>query len=451
MSDCLVLAGDCRQLLALLPPESVHCAITSPPYFGLRAYGTAPQVWGGDPACEHQFETHRYYTEQSASQGSGEAFSAAGEANQARLKQARWREDATCARCGAWRGELGLEPSPAQYVAHLVAVFQAVRRVLRSDGTLWLNLGDSYARSAAKGQHKPGDTGKNAAVYDRGAGRTSATLDLTAQGLKEKDLIGVPWRVAFALQADGWYLRSDIIWAKGNPMPESVTDRPTRSHEYLFLLTKSERYYYDHEAVREPAVSTHGSGNGYQRKEQVSRGGRGSETPWHPQSQRNRRSVWHVNTRPFKGAHFATFPPELVEPCLLAGTSEGGCCGACGAPFQRQVEKGEPNRAWQRACGGDAAGEYAGRATKDYATAGAQDASATKARILAGMVERRTVGWAPGCDCGAPATPCRVLDPFGGAGTVGLVARRHGRHALLLELNPDYAQMARVRIMEERN
>ncbi len=303
-----IIEGDALEVLRTLPDESVHCCITSPPYWGLRDYGVS--------------------------------------------------------------GQIGLEPTPEAYVSSILAVFQEVRRILRSDGTCWLNLGDSYARDAAKGQHKPGDAGKQGYVYDRGNGRASATLDLKSPGpgLKAKDLIGIPWHVAFALQADGWYLRSDIIWAKPNPLPESVTDRPTKSHEYLFLLTKAERYYYDAVAIAEPCGSFNGptftSGKTARAKMHLAPIGQAERQE---PTERNKRSVWTIATLPFPEAHFATFPPALIEPCVLAGSPPEGV----------------------------------------------------------------------------------ILDPFAGSGTTGLVALRHGRSFIGIELNPEYAAMARNRITKD--
>jgi len=253
-----ILCGDALTVLSEMEDQSVNCCVTSPPYFGLRDYG----------------------------------------------------ED----------GQLGLERTPEEYVANLVAVFREVRRVLRDDGTLWLNLGDSYATGTTS-DRTPTQTGKhgywqNPAVNKR--------IDARSIGLKPKDLVGIPWRVAFALQADGWYLRSDIIWAKPNPMPESVTDRPTKAHEYVFLMSKSQQYYYDAEAIKEPCVGQNAhdtTGPGYHAPGQSpntgSRGGNGTKT-------RNRRSVWTVATQPYKGAHFATFPEKLIEPCVLAGCPTNG-------------------------------------------------------------------------------------------------------------------------------
>jgi DNA modification methylase len=234
------------------------------------------------------------------------------------------------------KGQLGLESTPEQYVANMVAIFREVKRVLRDDGTLWLNIGDSYAGGGGFAPNAPtnqaraaGDKeawGKfNPAGMDRMSSRIGTGKLAIAAGLKHKDLVGIPWMLAFALRADGWYLRQDIIWHKPNPMPESVTDRCTKAHEYLFLLSKSERYYYDSEAMQEQAVQPDRKrmdrigGNKYVEGVKHSDGSvfTGANT-------RNRRSVWTVNTRPYRGAHFATFPPALIEPCILAGCPKGG-------------------------------------------------------------------------------------------------------------------------------
>jgi DNA modification methylase len=249
--------ADARRLP--LPDRSVQCVITSPPYWGLRDYGIPDQI--------------------------------------------------------------GLEPTPARYVEHLVEVFAEVRRVLKPDGTVWLNLGDSYARNGGV----PGGDNREL-LHLEGHQRRMLKIP-EGSGLKSKDLVGMPWRVAFALQADGWYLRADIIWAKSNPLPESVTDRPTRAHEYLFLLAKEERYYYDAEAVKESRTEVRGSGN--KRRLVATAGERsrinthlGSSIPTAAGSElRNRRDVWTIATQPYRGAHFAVFPPALVEPCLLAGSA----------------------------------------------------------------------------------------------------------------------------------
>lgn len=312
-----IRVGDCREVLRSMPDASVHCCVTSPPYFGLRDYGVD--------------------------------------------------------------GQIGLEPTPDAFVAELVAVFREVRRVLRDDGTLWLNLGDSYASGGGKpsansslylyGANSPGASER--ALADRAS--SYAERPSTIGGvIKQKDLIGIPWRVAFALQADGWYLRQDIIWHKPNPMPESVRDRCTKAHEYVYLLAKSERYYYDAAAISEPAIYS-GDVKDYTGDQKANSADENLQRTL-PRGRkltiaetRNRRSVWTVPSKPFSGAHFATFPPALIEPCILAGCPTGGT----------------------------------------------------------------------------------VLDPFGGAGTTGLVADRLQRDAILVELNPAYADIARRRIADE--
>lgn len=303
----MIYNGDALQTLKQMPSESVQCCVTSPPYWGLRDYGVA--------------------------------------------------------------GQLGLDRTPTEFVDNLVEVFREVRRVLKDDGTFWLNLGDSYAASGKGG----GDKEKNIGTQRRQA----------SNGLKPKDLVGIPWLVAFALRQDGWYLRSDIIWHKPNPMPESVTDRPTKSHEYLFLLTKSERYFYDIEATKEDAICGWRGSKFHTGKTGEHQLGRSQVRPDAPKgsfrgkngdrafrairdrrNRRNRRTVWSVSTKPFKGAHFATFPPDLIEPCIKAGSRPGDT----------------------------------------------------------------------------------VLDPFFGAGTTGLVAQNLARDWVGIELNPTYCELARERI-----
>ena len=335
--------GDCIEVMKTMAEQSVQCCVTSPPYFGLRDYGND--------------------------------------------------------------GQIGLEETPEAFVAKLVEVFREVKRVLADDGTLWLNLGDSYAGSGGKSQPQPDASGglSNKKLGTRGKQGSSASYggferpNTLGNGLKPKDLIGIPWRVAFALQQDGWYLRQDIIWSKPNPMPESVTDRCTKAHEYIFLLSKKAKYYYDAEAIKEQSTDeslarllrgvsdNHKNTNGAPgqtphslakprkniRKEyDSSMGGGGSSFKGHSgykkadgslicDGTRNKRSVWEVTTQPYSGAHFATFPPDLIKPCILAGCPTGGT----------------------------------------------------------------------------------VLDPFGGSGTTGMVALELGRKAELIELNPDYVEI----------
>jgi DNA modification methylase len=311
-----ILIGDALARLREIPDDSVHCCVTSPPYWGLRDYGV--------------------------------------------------------------EGQIGLEETPEAYVARMVEVFAEVRRVLRGDGTCWVNLGDSYAgswgnqgRKEERGTQRPINAPmmQNLAPYPDKRTRTGSWVN-DHPTLKPKDLVGIPWRVAFALQADGWWLRSDIIWHKPNPMPESVTDRPTKSHEYVFLITKNDRYAYDSDAIREPDSGTDHprfvlDGPSLEPSGGLKSPHRGIRTAEGRNGQgRNARSVWTIAPQPFPGSHFATMPPALAERCIKAGCPSGGT----------------------------------------------------------------------------------VLDPFGGAGTTGLVADRLQRNAVLIELSPVYAEMARARI-----
>ncbi len=270
----VIYQGDCRSVLDELPEGSVNCCVTSPPYWGLRDYGV--------------------------------------------------------------EGQLGLEETPEAYTEKMVEVFREVKRVLRDDGTVWLNLGDSYT-SGGRGDFGFADPNCKQATH---ASIKEAKRAPQPKGLKPKDLVGIPWRVAFALQADGWYLRQDIIWHKPSPMPESVQDRCTKAHEYIFLLSKNAKYYYDHDAIKEQASY---SGSGLCDKDSSKRRGTGLESSQNhiPTDTRNKRSVWTVTTKPYKHAHFATFPPDLIKPCILAGCPEGGTVldPFCGSGTTAQVAK----------------------------------------------------------------------------------------------------------------
>ena len=381
MSEIKILNMDVNDGLRTLPEKSVHCVITSPPYWGLRDYGI--------------------------------------------------------------EGQIGLEKTPEEYLEKMVQVFREVWRVLRDDGTAWVNMGDNYAT----GGYEPHDKGAAENGYDCPAGWAAKARGQGAMkiagigGLKQKDLVGMPWRLAFALQADGWYLRSDIIWAKPNPMPESVNDRPTKSHEYVFLLTKRARYFYDQEAIREPQTgNTHSRGDGRNPKQAPEDSNIRAKLSWHLSTLerdlpngRNRRTVWEIPTQPTPEAHFATFPEALVEPCIKAGTSERGCCEKCGAPWERIVEReaqyekrqdrGQPNGIMPQV-----------------------DSSGWKPAKI-----RETI-WQPLCLCGTTSImepgiiPCTVLDPFGGSGTVAKVARDLNRNAILIEINPQYVEIAKRKL-----
>jgi DNA modification methylase len=310
-----ILCGDTRAILQTLSPQSVQCVVTSPPYWGLRDYGTA--TWeGGDLTCDHRagrFQRGGLGPKQASNVGS------AGD-----------KATHECPRCGAHRvdGQIGLERTPQEYVAGLVDLFREIRRVLCDDGVVWLNLGDCY-QSGTRGGYSRSRNGVNKNKGSSASDFTAAPNRLPQDGLKDKDLVGIPWRVALALQDDGWYLRSDIIWSKPNPMPESITDRPTKSHEYIFLLAKSRKYFYDANAIKEPSVDAAGKTRGgslskFGRDEQrISGQAHRGDDEYRSSGLRNKRTVWTITPRPFKGAHFATFPEALVDPCIRAGSRKG--------------------------------------------------------------------------------------------------------------------------------
>lgn len=416
-----ILTGDCRHILPQLPAASVHCIVTSPPYWGARDYGVPADVWGGAVDCAHEWAVQTYYLQRHSDDGNG------GNLSGSRHNQRESRMGAAtaelCRHCGAWRGVLGMEPlhdcgswawggEPCNicYVCHMRRIFAELWRVLRGDGTLWLNLGDKFYHGKSK----------------------------SCGALKKKDTAGIPWRTALALQADGWYLQIDNIWFKDNPMPESIRDRPTKAHEFVFLLSKKPRYFCDMLAIAEPSV--HPNDNRKARAktthkrmptEMVAGIRPGSAT--YPT--RNRRSVWRIAVGGYKGNHYATFPPALPELCIKAGASEYGCCPKCAAPWKRIVQRTSmqvrpgPSRV-ARSQNGQLRTQVNGTMTEPPLA--------------------ETVGWQPSCQCNAGSpVPCTVLDPFGGAGTTGLVADRLGRDAILIELNEEYATEARRRIAED--
>lgn len=313
----LILLGDVREKLKGLPAGSVQCVVTSPPYWGLRDYGTGR--WeGGDTACDHRGKPMATKANINRNCGTGSD-----------VKNAEAREffKDVCGKCGARRidSQIGLEQTPDEYVAEMVAVFREVWRVLADDGVLWLNLGDSYA-SFRDGKATPDSTRGDdvGTLVPKGSAANRMAGSFAGTSIKHKDLVGIPWRVAFALQADGWYLRQDIIWHKPNPMPESVTDRCTKSHEYLFMLTKSARYYFDNDAIKEPVKQEWGTRD--RKNGKYHNDGTGLEPHTgltKNYTTRNKRDVWTIPTKPFKGAHFAVMPEAIVEPCILASSRQG--------------------------------------------------------------------------------------------------------------------------------
>jgi len=591
-----VWGGDNREVMRTLAAESVQCVVTSPPYWGLRDYGTA--AWdGGDPGCEHAFKPD------------------AGATTIRKRRTYQQGHPHRDCKCGAIRidRQLGLEKSPEEYVATMVDVFREVWRVLRADGTVWLNLGDSYATGGYSKPHTglaAAATASDGSPRERSGPRAQTGIVERGLplGLKPKDLVGIPWRVAFALQADGWVLRSEVIWAKSNPMPESVTDRPTKSHEQLFLFSKgkwvgpgeppvwmpevdkawlaalidgegticfqervskratsptwsvrlsvvnthrgllervaklcnvgggpgspsprfrregapgrpifhwqvtnakaasviaairpylvakreqadlalavhllnqkhagrslpvsakdvefkrraaaacsalnhgeevdlswlgpvewgrwtSQPYVYDADAIREGFVGAlHAPGNKVDNGRLTSSMGHveDPDRTWGNPAGRNKRSVWSIATKPYPGAHFATFPEALVEPCILAGTSQAGCCATCGAPWERVVERPAPSLPAAKGPKGKQYGTSDVDRRSSFHVAGWRDAEPDVST---------TTGWRRTCDHEGDPVPCVVMDPFAGTGTVGVVAQRLSRRAVLIDLNPDY-------------
>jgi DNA modification methylase len=394
MSWNRIITGDCLDVLPKVPAKSVQCCVTSPPYYGLRDYGVEGQLGAEKvPDC------------------------------------LGWATGSPCGEC---------------FVCHMVQVFRQVWRVLRDDGVLFLNLGDTYCTKAGKGDNAPQTKWKKGATYPNGAPHRCAELE----GFKPKDRIGIPHRVAFALQADGWYWRDEVVWDKVNPMPQSATDRCSGVHEIVFMFSKRERYFYDWKAIEETATqkgrvrSDPVGGNKYIEGVKHSNG-----SVFEGSDNRRKRSVWSIASHPLKEKHFAAFPPRLVEVCVRAGTSQKGCCRKCGAPVVRVLEKtrvatrpgldskvfGGPNSQFRVSKDPRHQEEWDGKEV------GNRDPQ----RHVTGT---KTIGWKAGCDCGEGTVPCIVLDMFSGAGTTCLVAKQLGRRYLGIELNPDYVAMSNRRI-----
>lgn len=441
----------------------MQCIVTSPPYWGLRKYaGEQELVWGPEmcfTTCDGPHPDHEFIEEHRAGISGGQnnnckADNPEGPTN----RDCPPSTHGTCRRCGAWRGAYGLEPSVQMYVAHSLEILGELRRVLRADGVLFWNLGDSYQSGNRGNYMRPRCTDSNTlqAAFEGEEDFPRQPNRLPQDGLKPKDLVLMPARIALAAQADGWWVRSVIVWAKPNPMPESVADRPTDSYEQILMLTKSARYFWDADAVREAAAESsiermsqenfwnqsggekdYGNGSkprkiaenvarawGYKPghderdgKERFCSGTGG----YVPIGGRNMRNVWDFPTQPYAGAHFATFPEELPRRCILAATSARGSCRQCGAPWERVVK---------------ATGGTIGHSYHDHQEDEVQG-QRTNSEMVDGSYQRDTVGWTPTCRCRGQhgqTAPCVVLDPFGGSGTTGRVAIELGRRAVLLDL-----------------
>lgn len=418
--------GNCLDVLPQLQADSVQMVVTSPPYWGLRKYdGQQEYIWNNHNGCEHEWGSYILIDHRGL------------QTNTSKTLNGPQREDARkhvrgnlCSKCGAWKGAYGLEPTIDLYVEHTVEILRAIKRVLRPDGVVWWNIGDSYAGSGGPGSQCDR---MSPAGYKEGFEKYR-NPNRKVSGLKPKDLCLIPFRIALAAQAAGWYVRSVIIWNKPNPMPESVKDRPTESHEYILMLTKSKHYYFDMEAVREPAQNW-----GNTRDRSNYRGGtrdpllkhHGLDKMDFAESGRNIRSVWDITTQPFKEAHFATFPEEIPRRCILASTSETGNCEKCGKPWVRIVEPSE---------------EYAkmlGKSMHNHENDDIRGWSQHKKSVNA---EYKTLGWLPSCKCDAGIVRPVVLDPFGGSVTTSKVAKELGRKSIYIDTSEKYLEMARKRI-----
>lgn len=394
--DNQLIIGDCRQTLKELPGNSVHCAITSPPYWQLRDYGYADQ--------------------------------------------------------------LGMEETPQEFVQNQVGVFAEVHRVLRADGVLFVNIGDSYASS---GKNRTPAQASNSSTLKGGLDTQQQVLRQRSKitgGLKAKDLVGIPWRLAFALQDFGWYLRQDIIWHKPTPMPQSVRDRCTTAHEYVFLLTKSPKYYWDWYGISTNSnrlgLAHYASGTG-QRAEAMGRKPSGNERPEQKNSatspdRANKRSVWTIASKGYSGAHFACFPPKLVEPMVLAGSPDK-CCAGCGKGYVRRIEtERRPTKPGDKTkvkipTGWDTSTEEGGHGNyhKNGRRKPEETGNQNPRRHVTTYVDK---GFFKACDCETDQTaPAVILDPFAGSGTTGQVAQQLGRNWILCEGNPDYAKLIQQR------
>lgn len=436
--------GDALQVLRQLRAQCAQCCVTSPPYWGPRKYSGEQEIVWGDGHCEHEWGIETI----SAETWNRDGHVDFGDKQPKRsARPNRWQtvehKRGFCSLCGAWKGAFGLEPTPEMYVEHTIEFLRAIRRVLRKDGVVFWNIGDSYA-SQAGGYSDKGSRGRNDCISVKTrAAVLSGKRRQRPPGLKPKDLCQIPERVGIAACDDGWWVRSKIIWSKNNPMPESVKDRPTDSHEYILMLTKAKSYYWDIDAVREPQTGGAHS-RGTEACNKPYQEARGSYHDFYSPvvelpGGRNMRTVWTMNTEPYPDAHFAVFPTELPRRCILAATSEKGNCSNCGKPWVRITEPrftdhtGNTESAYDK-------GTTANRLALLRQAAREQGGEYSS--------ETKTVGWKPQCKCNAEIEPPVVLDPFSGVGTTGVVAKQLGRRAILIDTSEDYCRMAQRRIEE---
>jgi|SRR5581483_1235672 len=466
--------GHSMELLKQIPDETVQCVVTSPPYWGLRDYKIPPTIWGGNPLCTHVFVELEFSKEIRSGKGlaKSKASTRGGAKKVAKIPDIR-EEQGLCQICGAWKGTLGLEPTRDLYIDHLILLFQEIKRVLRKDGTCFVNIGDSSAGSSvgwSKKPHKVSQPHISSYPSGRPPNYISSTQD---DGLKPKELSLIPFLLAIALQRDGWWIRRDNIWAKGvslaktyhgSCMPSSVEDAPTQSHEYVFLITKSKKYYYDRFAVREEAQT-----ETFERaKRGVSANHKNLQVPGQkphsmhkarangegygaPEMGRNLRSVWCINPERTEEEFYASYPTKLALICVKLGTSEKGCCPHCKTPWKRIVE---PTPEYAQHLGKDW-----GNHEQDHLEGRGHfkllDGSKSNQRAIKRIgpsitAEYITKGWKQACKCEPhEPIPSIVFDPFNGRGTTGVAAHRMKQRYIGLELNEKAIEMSKRRIEED--
>ena len=423
--------GDCLDSLRLIPDGCVSCCVTSPPYFALRDYQTGS--WeGGDPACEHKGSNGQQLSKSLATTRGGGHSAAETGPTPFRNK---------CQRCGAVRvdRQIGLEETPGAYVAKMVEVFAEVRRVLTPTGSLWCNMGDSFAGNGKAGR---ADAGREIPRPDGTAGKPTQKCNRKdvrrgGVGLKDKDLLGIPHQLVFALRDDGWYWRQTNHWCKNSPMPESVRDRSTSAVEYVFHLTKAATYFYDQEAGRvvsgaNPIGVVHMDGRQL-KQESIGRRTEASTlgTNYADLAGRNLWNWWNdISSSPLADSHYATMPQDLARRCIRLGSSEYGVCPKCSAPWQRILDRKQVKRP---------------RPNDHVKRTGENGTGNSCANTVAGVTVQ-SKGWEPTCKCGTGIVPALILDPFSGAGTTALVANQLGRRAIGLELNPEYVTLSKRRL-----
>jgi len=446
-----VICGDCIDVMNQLPENSVHMVMFSPGYWGLRDYGMDSVVWGGDPDCDHDFEIR----ERKTTQGGDPGATAQVGATKAGVQRGVI-EEGFCSKCGAWKGQLGLEPDYRMYIEHLVEVGRAIKRVLRPDGSWYLNLGDTYSGSGGSAGHTPETKNLGRKTFEYGAFPTAAIardIDIPA-----KCKMLMPHRVALALIDDGWICRNDIVWYKPNPMPSSVRDRLNTTYEFVFHLVQQEEYYYDLDAIREePKATSPADPERYERKKAETGSfhdhSHDREQGWsqekkeeyekmtHPRG-KNPGDLWEITTQPFPDAHFAVYPEELCKRPIKSSCPPK-VCARCGSPYERVTETEKipdhPERGQSHIT--ELTGERSNKTLRrDEGVKGYEQKYNTI---------HRSKGWKKTCGCETDETkPGIVLDPMAGSGTTGLAAKKLGRDFVLIDINPDYVEMAEKRIWE---